>query len=58
MERFEAAVADLTQAIRLNDSDPSIYYRRANLFRQMSRYEEALSDYAQTLSLDPTHSKL
>jgi tetratricopeptide (TPR) repeat protein len=43
-KKYEQAIADFTAAINLEPNDASSYHNRANSYRSLSRYNEAIAD--------------
>jgi tetratricopeptide (TPR) repeat protein len=56
LERLEPAIADYTQAIRLNPSSAMAYHERAVCLAQVSQDDRALADYNKALELAPTYA--
>ena len=52
-QRGEEAIADCTEAIRLDPRNPRLYLERAGVRSQLARHEEAISDYDRAIQLDP-----
>lgn len=50
------AVADFTEAIRLDPTFPSIPVNRGNLYSREGDYVRALADYNEALRVDPRHT--
>lgn len=53
LERREEAIADCTEAIRLDPRNPALYLERASLRSELDLYEEAVGDYDRAIRLDP-----
>ncbi len=53
VERREEAIADCTEAIRLDPRNPRLYIERAGLRSELDRHEEAVGDYDRAIGLDP-----
>lgn len=51
--QYEEAIADYTEAIRLDPENPSAYYGRGNAYAELGDYEEAVGDYTESIRLDP-----
>lgn len=51
--RFPEAIADFTEAIKLNPKDASAYERRAAVEMKMSDFDRALADYTEAIRLKP-----
>ncbi len=56
LHRREEQVADCSEAIRLDPSNPALYLERAEARSAVGRFEEALADYDRAISLDPDHA--
>ena len=52
-ERHEDAIADCTEAIRLDPRNPRLYLERAGLRSELDRHEEAIRDFDRAIRLDP-----
>lgn len=50
---FDNAIADYTEAIRLDPTDAAVYYRRGYARAFQSQYEKAVADYSESIRLDP-----
>ncbi|OAD60236.1 Tetratricopeptide repeat protein 1 [Eufriesea mexicana] len=51
----ESAISDCTKAIELNPSYVKVYGRRARLYEETEKLDEALEDYKKILTFDPSH---
>ena len=51
----ESAISDCTKAIELNPDYVKVYVRRAKLYEETDKLDEALEDYKKILTLDPGH---
>jgi tetratricopeptide (TPR) repeat protein len=49
----DKAVADFTEAIRLEPQDAMAYYCRGNVYEKKGDHEKAIVDYTQAIRLDP-----
>ncbi|RDD37058.1 DnaJ-like protein subfamily C member 7 [Trichoplax sp. H2] len=60
LNRAEAAIADCSEAIKLDDSYVKAYLRRAKCYMDTEQYEEAVRDYEKVLQLDTSqeHKRL
>ena len=56
LDRLEEAIADCTEAIRLDPDSAQLYLERAGAHSRLNRYEEAVADYDTAISLDPGHA--
>jgi len=54
---FDQAVADFTEAIRIDPKATEAYLGRAGLYSQKSDYDPAIADYTQALQLDPKNEE-
>ena len=52
-QRHEEAIADCTEAIRLDPRNPRLYLERAGALSQLARHEQAIADYDRAIRLDP-----
>lgn len=55
-DRKESAIEDCTKAINLNSNYLRAYLRRAMLYEEMDKLDEALEDYKKILELDPKNN--
>lgn len=53
---LEGAIADLTEAIRLDRKNIDAYYYRGNAFNQQGDLEKAITDFNTTIKLNPNNS--
>ncbi len=51
------AIADYTQAIKLNNQNSDAYYKRANVHYDLGKYQQAIQDYTQAIQADSNNSK-
>ena len=51
---LDQALADYTEAIRLDARNPSGYYHRAQTLNDLAEFDRALDDIEKAISLDPT----
>jgi len=54
-DAFQAALADLDEAIRIDASDPENYYQRGLIHQQSHDAKQALADFNETLKLNENH---
>jgi tetratricopeptide (TPR) repeat protein len=50
---LKSAIADYTEAIRLNPKDDSAFYFRGEAYRQKADYDRAIADYTEAIRLNP-----
>lgn len=53
----DSAIADCTKAIELNSSYVKAYVRRAQLYEETEKLDEALEDFKKVLSFDSSHTE-
>jgi tetratricopeptide (TPR) repeat protein len=53
LRRFDQALADLNQAVRLNPADARDYDERGNAYAGKGLYDQAIADYSQAIALRP-----
>jgi serine/threonine protein kinase len=53
LKMFAQAIEDFSQALRLNDNNPRVYYHRAESAAQLGEVDQAYNDVFAALSLDP-----
>ena len=53
LQRHEEAIADCSEAIRLDPRNPALYLERAEARSAVGRFEEAIADYDRAIGLDP-----
>ena len=56
LERHEKAIADCSEAIRLDPRNPALFLERAEARSAVGRFEEAVADYDRAIHLDPDHA--
>jgi tetratricopeptide (TPR) repeat protein len=54
---FDQAVADFTEAIKIDPKATEAYLGRAGLYSQKNDYDPAIEDYSQALRLDPKNEE-
>lgn len=52
LDKYDEAIADLTEAIRLNPKLVLDYYLRGVSYSNLGKYEEAIADFSETIRLD------
>jgi tetratricopeptide (TPR) repeat protein len=50
---LEMAIADYTNACKINPHDPWPYYNRGKVYNRKGEYDKAIEDFSQALSLNP-----
>ncbi|KAL6445989.1 hypothetical protein ACFW04_000985 [Cataglyphis niger] len=53
----DSAISDCTKAIELNSSYVKAYIRRAQLYEETDKLDEALEDFKKVLTFDPNHTE-
>ncbi|XP_014488516.1 PREDICTED: tetratricopeptide repeat protein 1 [Dinoponera quadriceps] len=53
----DSAISDCTKAIELNSSYVKAYIRRAQLYEETDKLDEALDDFKKVLTFDPSHTE-
>ncbi len=53
---YDSAIADYTQAIRLDPTDASAYYGRGLAYFFTGDYDSAIADYTEAIRLDPKNA--
>jgi tetratricopeptide (TPR) repeat protein len=53
LNQFEAALADLNEAIRLAPDQVDPYFNRGAILEQLQRFTDAIADYDKAIELDP-----
>lgn len=54
-EKYDEAIADFTEAIRLDPNNASAYFNRGLTWGNKKQHDKAFEDYTETLRLEPTH---
>src|SRR6266567_4283265 len=52
-QKFEDAIGDFSEALKINSRDPRIYERRAYVEMKTNDYDKALADYSEAIKLKP-----
>src|SRR6478609_9912546 len=55
--KFQEAIADYSEALKVNAKDPNIFERRAYAEMQLKDYDKALHDYSEAIKLSPEEPK-
>ncbi|GAB1860114.1 Tetratricopeptide repeat protein 1 [Camponotus japonicus] len=53
----DSAISDCTKAIELNSAYVKAYIRRAQLYEETNKLDEALEDFKKILTFDPNHTE-
>ena len=56
LEQREQALADFSEAIRLDPEYASAYYNRGITYDDLGQYEQALADYTEAIRLNPKYA--
>ena len=56
LQRFEEAIADCTEAIRLDPDNSRLYLERAEARTSLDHYEGAVADYDRAIQFDPENA--
>ncbi|MDR1252107.1 MAG: tetratricopeptide repeat protein [Treponema sp.] len=54
---YDRAIADYTQAIRLDPNFAEAYFNRGDAFDEKGDYDTAIADYTQAIRLDPNYTR-
>ncbi|KAJ8912939.1 hypothetical protein NQ315_017270 [Exocentrus adspersus] len=57
IDRKQSAIDDCSKAIELNDKYTKVYLRRAKLYEETEKLDEALEDYKKILTYDPDNGE-
>ena len=52
-QKFQDAIADFSEAIKVNPKDPRAYEQRAAMEMKVQDYDKALADYTEAIKLNP-----
>ncbi|MDR2485684.1 MAG: tetratricopeptide repeat protein, partial [Treponema sp.] len=55
-KKYDQAIADLSQAIRLNPNDAAVYHKRGAAYARKGDCDRALADYNQAIKIDPNYA--
>jgi tetratricopeptide (TPR) repeat protein len=55
-KEYDTAIADFTEAIRLDSNNAVAYYNRGNAYRNKGDNDRAISDYDQAIRIDPNYT--
>jgi tetratricopeptide (TPR) repeat protein len=58
MGKFDLAVRDYTEAIKLNPKNAESYNNRANAYSLLGKYDDAIKDYDEALKLEPKNARI
>jgi tetratricopeptide (TPR) repeat protein len=53
---YDQAIADYTEAIRLNPQYATAYYNRGSAYRDKNDYDRAITDYTEAIRLNPQYA--
>jgi len=53
LEKFNDAISDFTQAIKLEPDSAKAYYQRGCTYDNLKRYNESVKDYTEAIQLNP-----
>ena len=56
-QKFQEAIADYSEALKVKSNDPDIFERRAYAEMQLKDYDKALHDYNEAIKLSPQEAK-
>ena len=56
-KKFQEAIADYSEALKVKAKDPNIFERRAYAEMQLKNYDRALHDYSEAIKLSPEETK-
>jgi len=56
-QKFQEAIADYSEALKVKSNDPEIFERRAYAEMQLKDYDKALHDYNEAIKLSPEEPK-
>ena len=57
-EDYDRAIADFTEAIRLDPKDDWAYYYRAQSWNAKGEYDKAIADLTEAIRLDPNDASV
>jgi len=58
IKRFEQAIEDFSQAIKLNPKHIKSYLHRGDVYETIGQYEQAIEDFNQAKNLDPKYIEI
>jgi len=53
---YDRAIADYTEAIKINPNDAVLYANRGNAYREKRDYDRAIADYEAALRISPNNA--
>ena len=56
-KKFQEAIADYSEALKIKSADPNVYERRAYAEMQLKDYDKALHDYNEAIKHSPEEAK-
>ena len=54
---YESAIADYSEAIRINPNDATVYYNRGTSSYRIGRYESAIADFDEAIRINPNDER-
>ncbi len=57
VEDYKGAIADLTEAIQLDDLHVEAYLHRGQAYTNLGKYQPAIADYSKSIELNPDSAK-
>ena len=57
MGEYEQAIADYTEAIRIDPDDAYAYHERGYAYDKMGEYEKAIADFTEAIRIDPEYDR-
>ena len=54
---FDKAIADFTEAIRLDPRRAEAYWGRAHAYAKKGEFDKAIADFTEAIRLDPRHAE-
>lgn len=52
-QKFAEAAADLTEAVKIQPKEATIYERRAYCYVKLTQYDNAIADYSEAIKMNP-----
>jgi len=57
LERFDEAIADVTEATRLSPGYAAAYFGRGRIYNKMEKFDKAITDLRTATDLDPQYAR-